>query len=345
MDNNTLQTSRTHGNSLLGPSMLVFVSMLLLCAEGRIVPDAVRPGARSLMDAHNCYPYFEWWPDRIDRALSSGTPLAIEQDLYWYTDPKTGQGRSVLTHGSSVSGNEPAMRDYFFERVRPIVEKALREGDRRSWPLITLNLDLKSEEPEHLAAIWNLLSEYGDWISTATRSADIHRVAPLDVKPILVLSGQSEAQKVAFYDRRPVGSKLFIFGAVPTNLKDSLAKPEILEPNAADDYHRWWNNPWNVVEAGGPANAGSWTTEKNERLMELVSYAQKQGLWIRFYTLDGATPAELSCHGWFRSYNFGSRAAVDLRWRAAVNAHVDYIATDQYEDLGAFLRNQPAAAN
>ena len=170
MDNNTLQTSRTHGNSLLGPSMLVFVSMLLLCAEGRIVPDAVRPGARSLMDAHNCYPYFEWWPDRIDRALSSGTPLAIEQDLYWYTDPKTGQGRSVLTHGSSVSGNEPAMRDYFFERVRPIVEKALREGDRRSWPLITLNLDLKSEEPEHLAAIWNLLSEYGDWISTATRS-------------------------------------------------------------------------------------------------------------------------------------------------------------------------------
>src|SRR5437762_13194124 len=154
-----------------------------------------QPGARSLMDAHNCYPYFEWWPDRIDRALSSGTPLAIEQDLYWYTDPKTGQGRSVLTHGSSVSGNEPAMRDYFFERVRPIVEKALREGDRRSWPLITLNLDLKSEEPEHLAAIWNLISEYGDWISTATRSAEIHRVAPRDVKPILVLSGQSEAQK------------------------------------------------------------------------------------------------------------------------------------------------------
>src|SRR5205809_5047466 len=81
MDNHTLQTYRTQGNSLLVPSMLVIVSMLLLCAEGRFVPDAVLPGARSLMDAHNCYPYFEWWPDRIDRALSSGTPLAIEQDL------------------------------------------------------------------------------------------------------------------------------------------------------------------------------------------------------------------------------------------------------------------------
>ena len=97
------------------------------------------------------------------------------------------------------------------------------------------------------------------------------------------------------------------------------------------------------MEAGGPAKAGPWTTEKKKRLTELVSYAHKQGLWIRFYTLDGASPAELSCRGWFRSYNFGSRASVDLRWRAAVNAGVDYIATDQYEELADFLRKQVAA--
>jgi len=30
------------------------------------------------------------------------------------------------------------MREYFFERVRPIVEKALREGNHGDWPLITL---------------------------------------------------------------------------------------------------------------------------------------------------------------------------------------------------------------
>jgi hypothetical protein len=35
------------------------------------------------MDAHNCYPYFGWWADRIDRTLSEGTPLALEQDSYW----------------------------------------------------------------------------------------------------------------------------------------------------------------------------------------------------------------------------------------------------------------------
>src|SRR6185437_11128011 len=104
---------------------------------------AVGPGARVLMDAHNCYPYDGRWADRIDRALSAGTPLAIEQDLFWYTDKATGKSRSLVTHGKPVNGSEPGMREYFFERIRPIMEKALREGNHGDWPLITLNLDFK----------------------------------------------------------------------------------------------------------------------------------------------------------------------------------------------------------
>src|SRR6266478_7330734 len=89
-----------------------------------LAQDAAKRGSRSVMDAHNCYPYFEWWSDRIDRALSAGTPLAIEQDLYWYTDSRTGRSWSVVAHGAPMSGQEPTMQRYFFERVRPIVEKA-----------------------------------------------------------------------------------------------------------------------------------------------------------------------------------------------------------------------------
>ncbi|MBV8436719.1 MAG: hypothetical protein JOY95_04330 [Silvibacterium sp.] len=63
-------------------------------------------------------------------------------------------------------------------------------------------------------------------------------------------------------------------------------------------------------------------------------------MWIRFYTLDGATEKELSCNGWFHGYNFGSFAAVEERWNAALAAGVDYIASDQYEQLGAFLRDR-----
>jgi hypothetical protein len=84
--------------------------------------------------------------------------------------------------------------------------------------------------------------------------------------------------------------------------------------------------------------AAEWTPADNERLRALVQPAHSNGLWIRFYTLDGATDKEESCNGWFRSYNFGSLAAAKQRWRAAQQAGVDYLASDQYELLGASLR-------
>ena len=131
------------------------------------------------MDAHNCYPYFEWWGNRIDRALSTGVPLAIEQDLGWYTDPKTGRSWSVVTHGAPLTGEEPTMDQYFFARVRPIVEQALKKGNHGDWPLITLNLDFKDNQPEHLAAVLALLRSHQDWISSAPKGADPSEAKPL----------------------------------------------------------------------------------------------------------------------------------------------------------------------
>jgi hypothetical protein len=208
------------------------------------------------------------------------------------------------------------------------------------WPLITLNLDLKSEEPEHLAAIGQLLGQYQDWLTTAPRKTNLAMMEALDIKPILVLTGESDAQKTAFYDQIPVGARLLVFGAVKTNTKDPSAAPEQLEPGSADNYHRWWNNSWHIVEPEGQPKAGEWTPEKETRLTSLVRHAHTNNLWIRFYTLDGATKEELSCNGWFRGYNFGSKDAVKKRWAAAAKAGADYIASDQYEDLGAYLKSQ-----
>jgi len=319
---------------VLALCLLVFSSATLLSS----LPPPLRPGARVVLDAHNCYPYYEWWFDRIDRALSAGTPLAIEQDLLWAKNPKTGAMTSVVSHGAPATGSEPGMREYFFERIRPIVEKALRDGNHGDWPLITLNLDLKSEEPEHLEAIWQLLSQYQDWLTTAQRTASIEHMEPMNVRPVLVLTGESDAQEAVFYRRVSVGERLLVFGAVRTNTKDPSAAPEVLAPSPADNYHRWWNNSWHVVEPEGQPKAGDWTKEKGARLAKLVQYAHAHNLWIRFYTLDGATKAELSCNGWFSSYNFGSREAVRKRWEAAAKAGVDYVATDQYEDLGKLLK-------
>ena len=184
---------------------------LLLCgafiamhANSQQVPQ---PGSRTIMDAHNCYPYFEWWGDRIDRALSAGTPLAIEQDLGWYTNSVTGKSWSVVTHGDPITGEEPIMEQYFFARVRPIVEQALKEGNKGDWPLITLNLDFKDNKAEHLAAVVALLRKYQPWLTSAVKSSRIEPLQPLDIKPILVLTGEANAQQTVFHDRLKEGER------------------------------------------------------------------------------------------------------------------------------------------
>src|SRR5690349_1116844 len=85
--------------------MLAFLTSLPLTLTADI-PKASAPGGRVLLDAHNCYPYNGKFADRIDRALSTGLPLAIEQDLVWYTDPNTKTARSVVSHGAPFDGTE-----------------------------------------------------------------------------------------------------------------------------------------------------------------------------------------------------------------------------------------------
>lgn len=296
------------------------------------------PGTRVVMDAHNCYPYDGLWADRIERALKTGTPLAIEQDLLWYTDKNTGRSWSIVSHGKPAHGAEPTLRNYFFERIRPMMEQALRDGDNGSWPLITLNLDFKSDEPAHHAAVWQLIQEYDRWICSAERVADVNKVMPLTLKPLLILTGAADSQEKDFHGDIPVGEKLLVFGAVHARDKNPMAPPEVLVNGSATNYRRWWNNSWEVVEMGGPRKARAWTAREESRLRQLVDFSHARGLWIRFYTLDGLPQRDLKKGGWDKDYNFGSRDAALLRWTAAIDAGVDFLATDQYEDVAELIR-------
>jgi hypothetical protein len=48
---------------------LVPLLLLMLLLAPTLAHDAATGSSRSVMDAHNYYLYFEWWSDRIDRAL------------------------------------------------------------------------------------------------------------------------------------------------------------------------------------------------------------------------------------------------------------------------------------
>lgn len=310
-------------------------------------PAGFQPGRRALLDAHNCYPYKTLYADRVTRALATGTPLAIEMDLAWCTVPDPAQARVVVVHGKNCIGNEPTLREYFFDRAKPAVEAALKEGNRGNWPLITLNInDLRGDDPAFAPALWNLLGEYESWLCTAVKSENPSEVAPLDVKPVLVLtSGEDKAVK-AFYDSVPVGGKLRLFGGALTaaqskdeKAQESFEAPDLARvlPEKASNFRRWWNHSWQDIETEGQRHAGDWTPQKAARLKAFVDYAHKMGYWVRFYTLNGHGPEGLK-NGWSPEYNFGSLDAVKIRWKAAREAGVDFIASDQYEELAALLK-------
>ncbi len=318
----------------LNSALCILAAFSLSC--GLLTREAYLPGKRVLLDAHNCYPYQEDWADRIDRALDTGTPLAIEQDLVWYTDSTTGISRSIVSHGEPFTGNEPSLAEYFFERIRPVVEEAMQAGDTKNYPVIVLNLDFKTDVPEHHRAVWETLGRYEDWLTTAFKTGEIDIVMPLHRGPVLVLTGDSDLQQAVFYDSLAPGDRLRLFGAVHTAGDTTSLSPREIVSMGANNYRRWWNNPWRVVETGGQKYAGEWTEADERRLEALTSHAHSLGLWIRFYTLNGYDPNAPDM-GWSAGYNFGSPEKVVLRWKAAITYGVDFIATDQYEAFSEIL--------
>ncbi len=321
------------------------VALGVIAAAGVPVPTAVAqsgfgPGNRVLLDAHNAYPERGRWADRIDRALATGTPIAIEQDLFWRQRAGSSQYDIVVAHDKDALASAPTLETYFLQKIRPSMERALAEQRRATWPVITLNLDFKTQEPALLDAVWVLLGKYRAWLTTAPRARTPAQVSPLTVGPLLVLAGSNPAQRARFHDAVAVGERLRLFGAIPPvdapgNSDDEresnlfrMTPAQLIAPRSSN-YARWVNFPWLVVEAGGPTHAGTWSTADSVRLRRIVDRAHAQALWIRFYTLDGFAAGDGD--GLNASYNFGSDAAVRVRWNAVRAAGVDFVATDHYE--------------
>ena len=193
-----------------------------------------------------------------------------------------------VSHEPTCVGGEPTLEAYFFERVRPIVEAALSRGPSADWPLITLNLDFKTNEPEHHAAVWALLGKYERWLTTAPRGADAAVVAPLQVGPVLVLTGSPDIQQVTFHDVRvPCAPAARLWRHCRHRARPSRRRrhcPARRRPPtiAAGGTIRGARSRWK-----DSATAGDWTPDDAARLAALVADAHAHGLWIRFYTLNG----------------------------------------------------------
>ena len=94
------------------------------------------------------------------------------------------------------------------------------------------------------------------------------------------------------------------------------------------------NAPWAFVEIGG--QGGELDARKPPGFAR--SFVTRTRL-ASGSAVDTQRPCagEETGSGWTTSYNVGSLEAVERRWRAAIAAKADFIATDQYEAFAAVL--------
>jgi hypothetical protein len=297
------------------------ITLTVAIAAG--LSNTYAPGSRIQVLSHNAYPDHGKYVDRLDRTLDAGLPVAIEEDLAWIN------GKSLLIHGAkNASVDDPTLENYFFPKVTPIIEKALKDGNKGNWPLVTLYLDIKNDPPEHLQAINALLDKYDAWLTKAEKTADIGKQSPLELKPMMVLveDKQGDIKQKIFYDDVPVGGKIRVFGSaeefdenpqkLPRDKKQEAVAlmvardPEQLVSKKADNYRRWFGTNWGFVEKGGESHSGQWTKASEARLKRFVDYGHRLGYFVGFYCLDGYTEAENQ--GWDADYNFGSKEKVAI---------------------------------
>ncbi len=322
---------------------LAIALVMIVTVGAQQGPTALLPPGRSLLHAHNCYPEKGRFADRLERALKTGvTPLVIEQDLALAI--RDGQPVPVVSHDTELTGTEPTLDEHFFKRVQPLLDRALAAKTPAQWPVLVLHLDFKTNETEHHRAVWDLLKRYERWLTTAPRVSS--GIAPVAPGPLLVLTENGAGQETDFTDAR-TGDRLLLFGSAPAPAASSIedadqrsralatASAEELIATPATNYRRWVNFSWQVIESGGQPRAGDWTGADTARLNAIVDRAHSLGYLVRFYTLNGHAAREHP--EWSAGYNFGSFDAVQRRWRAAIGAGVDLIATDQYEEFAALL--------
>jgi hypothetical protein len=84
---------------------------------------------------------------------------------------------NLLMHNEkSANADSPTLEAYFFPKVKPIMEKAMKDGNKKGdWPLITLYLDIKNDPEEHLAEVNKVLDKYDAWLTKAVKTDDITR--------------------------------------------------------------------------------------------------------------------------------------------------------------------------
>ena len=242
------------------------------------VPDRttrrLTPGTRVLLDAHNAYRGWrtlqrsaragpvDWDCRSPSSRISSG--IAIRA---------LASGRSVVSHGAPLSGSEPSLDEYFFQRSARLIEQALRENRRETWPVDHAQSRLQDERA---GALTRPCGRCSGKLRVVADDRPSRREGRRDCGPRAWAAAR--AHRRGRRAGRMCSMTQFQWAdgfvcSVPC-IRDSAkrlqagrgaraSRPRIAGSvlrDRASNYRRWWNHPWSVVELRrSEANAGEWT--------------------------------------------------------------------------------------
>ncbi len=278
------------------------------------------------LHAHNCYPKNGAGYDRLERARRASLQ-AFELDLAW----SEARGRTVISHETRLDGNEPTIEQYFLDPFLPELRR-LPAGK----PGVLLFFDFKADHPGPVKEVYRLLHLHRDLITTAGRRDDPPDT-PLRFGPLtVILTGDASA--IAQFEKLTRDGELYLaMGNCEPPDRKFQENAASYFPEPATAFYRVFNFEWKHIERDPNSQAGDFTPIKRARLETLAKLAHAKGYWLRTWTLN-ATNTD-----WGASQNFGSKAAMLERWRAALEAGVEMVVTDEYELAGSFLSHPSAA--
>jgi hypothetical protein len=292
----------------------------LLAVLGAVAARADEPARPLPISAHNCYPADSTSRDRLALAVKLGIDN-IEIDLGW------DEARRRL-----IVGHDPAPRPglaypEFAEYLVPALVAPWQTPRADRAPTV-LTIDWKTAHPDAIQAFHAFLGRHADWFSSAPKADK----SSLTERRVTVCFTGSDEAKTRYDALVPAGGEYRAFRDVVFGGGDYKKDVADYAPSPATAYHRFLTFHWGVIERGGPPLAGAWSEEEAARLSTLVRHAHAQGYRVRFYCLDGHTGPRVS------PYRFADDATARLRWRAAAQAGVDWVASDEYEAIVAELK-------
>lgn len=274
------------------------------------------------ISAHNCYAANRADNPRLAEALALGIDN-IEIDLGW------DQAESQLIIGHDAKPRPGVVYPRIETSLIPVLENHWKTPRPDGAPTV-LTIDWKTGNPEAVRQFKGFLDAHSAWFSSAPKSPN----SPMTPRRLTVCFSGSDTAKDAYDAMIPSGGTYRAFrdrviGAGAKYQED--LKSYIPEPSTP--YHRFLAFHWGAVERGGPALSGEWTPAEADRLHALTTLAHRQGFQIRLYSLNGHTGPLLG------GYRFADDEAARVRWSAAADAGVDWIAGDEYREMADALRD------